>query len=252
LSRAFFRFYAELNDFLPPEKRAVTFPCPFSGKQTVKHLIESLGVPHTEVDLVLVNGQSVPFTYFVADGDRVSVYPVFEAFDVASVSQVRPKPLRQPRFILDAHLGKLAVYLRMLGFDALYRNDYGDEELSEVAASERRILLTKDRGLLKRSAVTHGYCVRGSNYREQLIEVLRRFDLVNSVAPLERCLRCNAMLEPVSKEAVIHRVPPVSRAHYDEFQQCPGCGRIYWGGSHYRRMQRFIEQVLEAAAQRRN
>jgi uncharacterized protein with PIN domain/sulfur carrier protein ThiS len=246
MKHAEFRFYAELNDFLPPEKRMVSFTCPFNGKQTVKHLIEALGVPHTEVDLVLVNGQSVDFSHVVEDKDSVSVYPVFEGFDIAPLSRVRPRPLRQTRFVLDAHLGRLAAYLRMLGFDTLYRNNYRDEELSQIASTERRILLTKDRGLLKRSQVTHGYYVRQTNVRRQLEEVLRRFDLAGAVSPFERCLRCNERLESVPKEAVLDRIPPRSREHYEEFHECRGCGRIYWSGSHYRRMQRLIDQVLPA------
>src|SRR5919198_1954029 len=154
MRQARFRFYAELNDFLPPEKRDGDFACPLHGEETVKELIESIGVPHTEVDLVLVNGQPVDFSYRVQDGDRVSVYPVFEAFDVSHVTRVRTQPLRRTRFILDRHLGRLAAYLEMLGFDTLYRTGYRDEELARIASDERRILLTKDHGLLKRSAVT--------------------------------------------------------------------------------------------------
>jgi hypothetical protein len=246
MKQAHFRFYAELNDFLPPERRMVSFVYPFSGSQTVKHLIEASGVPHTEVDLVLVNGRSVDFSHVVEDGDRVSVYPTFEAIDIAPLSRVRPRPLRQTRFVLDAHLGRLAAYLRMLGFDTLYRNDYRDEELSQIAGGEHRILLTKDRGLLKRSAVSHGYYVRETNVRRQLMEVLRRFDLADSISPFVRCMRCNELLEPVGKEAVADRIPPLSREHYDEFRQCGACGRVYWSGSHYRRMERFIEQLLSA------
>ena len=184
--QARFRFYAELNDFLPPERRMVPFDFEFRGNQTVKHLIESLGVPHTEVDLVLVNGRSVDFTEVVRDGDFVSVYPVFEGFDITPVSQVRPKPLRHTRFVLDGHLGRLAHYLRMLGFDTLYRNDYHDEQLARISAEEHRILLTRDRGLLMRSAVTHGYCVREAAPRQQLAEVVQRFDLARSIAPFTR------------------------------------------------------------------
>src|ERR1051326_8223062 len=168
--QARFRFYAELNDFLPPNRRMVTFDCEFQGQQTVKHLIESLGVPHTEVDLVLVNGRSVDFAEIVQDGDNVSVYPVFEGFDIAPVSRVRPRPLRQTKFVLDTHLGRLAGYLRMLGFDTLYRNDYGDEELARISAEEHRILLTRDRGLLMRSLVTHGCFVRQTAVRRQFEE----------------------------------------------------------------------------------
>jgi len=244
VQQAHFRFYAELGDFLPPERRGIEFSCPFDGRQSVKHLIEALGAPHTEVDLVLINGRSASFSDLVEDGDRISVYPVFEGLDIAPVSRVRPHPLRQTRFVADAHLGRLGGYLRMLGFDTLYRNDFGDQQLSAISSAERRILLTRDRGLLKRSAVTHGYCVRESAPRLQLVEVLRRFDLAGSISPFTRCIRCNGVLEKVDKEQVLEAVPPKSRLNAHQFQRCLECRQVYWSGSHYRRMERFLEQVM--------
>jgi uncharacterized protein with PIN domain/sulfur carrier protein ThiS len=251
--RACFRFYAELNDFLPAARRQVAFAHSFEGRVSVKHLIEALGIPHPEVDLVLVNGQSVDFSYLVQDGDRISVYPVFESIDITPFDQahgaplvrVRPRPLREPRFILDTHLGQLATYLRMLGFDTLYRNDYTDQELARVSSAEGRILLTRDRGLLKRAVVTHGYCVREMDPRKRLVEVLRRFDLFGAIRPFRRCIRCNGLLQPVSKQAISHRLPPKTRQYYDEFRVCEDCEQIYWKGSHYQRMQEFIARVLE-------
>ncbi len=242
--QASFRFYAELNDFLPPEKRAQEFDCFFNTPQSVKHLIESCGVPHTEVDLVLVNGRSEDFSAVVSNGDRVSVYPVFEAFDISGVSRVRPEPLRRIRFVADAHLGRLAVYLRMFGFDTLYYNDAGDEELAGISSRQRRVLLTRDRELLKRREITHGCCVRESAFRAQLIEVLERFDLAASVLPFSRCLRCNGTLEEISRPQARPHVPLRSLAYADRFQRCRLCGRVYWNGSHYRRMQRYVEGVM--------
>ncbi|MGQ9634777.1 MAG: Mut7-C RNAse domain-containing protein [Bryobacteraceae bacterium] len=243
MQQAWFRFYAELNDFLPPDKRQVEFPCEFRGRQSVKHLIESLGVPHTEVDLILMNGEPCGFSRIVQDGDRVSVYPVFEALDVKAVSRVRSKPLRRTRFVADAHLGRLAAYLRMLGFDTLYRNDFTDAELTDVAAAERRILLTRDLGLLKHKSVTHGYFVRETAPRRQLLEVLRRFDLAGSVAPFSRCLRCNGALLRISRQRAAG-VPEKSRRYASRFMRCQGCGKLYWDGSHYRRMRGFVERLL--------
>ena len=181
------------------------------------------------------------------DGDRISVYPVFEAFDIAPVARLRPEPLREPRFVLDAHLGRLAAYLRMLGFDSLYRNSYADEELASVSSRERRILLTRDVGLLKRAAVTHEYFVRETDARRQLAEIVGRFDLARLAAPFTRCLRCNGSLEEVAKEAIGADVPPRSAALHDRFARCAECGRVYWQGSHYRRMQALIGSVLGAA-----
>ena len=238
--RAWFRFYAELNDFLPPARRARPFAHDFLDLAPVKDRIESFGVPHTEVELIVVNGESVDFTYIVRDRDRISVYPVFEALDISPLLRVRPEPLRDPRFVLDLHLGRLAAYLRMMGFDTLYRNDYGDEELARTSSGEHRILLTRDIGLLKRAMVTHGCYVRETNARRQLAEVMRRFDLARLARPFTRCLRCNTPLVPAAREEVAHSVPPRTLALHDEYLRCPGCGGVYWKGSHYRRMQALI------------
>jgi uncharacterized protein with PIN domain len=239
-----FRFYAELNDFLPANKRQRTFSHAFELRASVKDMIEALGVPHTEVDLILVQGESVDFSYLVQDGDRISVYPVFESVDITPLVRVRPQPLRKTRFILDVHLGRLARYLRMLGFDTLFRNDYTDVELAHISSREGRILLTRDRGLLKRSIVTHGYCLRMTNPRRQLTEVLHRFDLFGTIQPFQRCLRCNGLLEPVDKAAIVDRLSAPTRQYYDEFRRCQVCDHIYWQGSHYERMKRFIDTVI--------
>ena len=240
---AHFRFYAELNDFLSGEARGSMLTREFDVGASVKDMIESFGVPHTEVDVVLVNGTSVDFSHRIQDGDRISVYPVFESFDVIDVVRVRPEPLRGPRFVLDAHLGALARYLRLLGFDCLYRNDYSDAELAAVSVADRRVLLTRDVGILKRSAVTHGYFVRATEPRAQTIEILKRFDLFRALEPFQRCLTCNGLLTPVAKSIVEDRLPPRTARYYDEFSICSECGQVYWKGSHYTRMLEFVEEV---------
>jgi uncharacterized protein with PIN domain len=245
MPRATFRFYAELNDFLPPARRQREFPHTFQGRASIKDAIESLGVPHTEIDLILINGRSVDFQHPLRDGDTVSVYPVFESLDIHPITRLRPEPLRRPAFILDAHLGRLAAYLRLLGFDSLYRNDFTDEELAQRSADGQRILLTRDRGLLKRSIVTRGYCVRSADPREQLREVTDRFDLSRMAAPFRRCLTCNGLLQPAEKQSVQNRLPPGTRERYDEFYRCAGCGKIFWPGSHYARLQAILREVLE-------
>jgi uncharacterized protein with PIN domain len=237
------RFYAELGDFLAPGRRQIAFDQAVKDRASIKDVIESLGVPHTEVDLILVNGESVDFSYHVQDGDRISVYPVFEAFDITPLVRVRPHPLREPRFVLDTHLGKLAGYLRLLGFDSLYRNDYEDHRLVQISHRERRAVLTRDRGLLKHRLVTHGYYVRETDPERQVVEVLRRFDLGRAIAPFQRCMRCNGVLEPVAKDQVVDRLLPKTRQYYDEFSQCAGCGNLYWKGSHHERMLRFVDSV---------
>jgi uncharacterized protein len=246
MNSATFRFYAELNDFLAPGRQMHAFVHGFQGSPAVKDLIEALGVPHTEIDLIVANGVSADFDYLVQDGDRISVYPMFEALDVSSVSRVRPQPLRQPRFILDVHLGRLASYMRLFGFDTLYQNNTADKELADISSRQSRILLTRDRGLLKRSLVTHGYCVRSAQPRRQITEVCSRFDLWSLVAPFSRCLECNGLLANVSRESIQGRIPPKVHEQFTHFQCCPDCQRVYWEGSHYRKLQEFVEGTLKA------
>lgn len=247
MSKADFHFYAELNDFLPHKKRHVTITHVFEERASIKDTIESLGVPHPEVDYIEVNGKPVDFSYIVTDSDRIHVYPISVATEnTPSVSLVRPQPLKFIRFVIDIPLGKLATSLRMLGFDTLYRNNYDDLELAQISASEERILLTRDKGLLMRSLVTHGYYVRETNPERQVGEVMGRFDLIKFVKPLQRCLRCNGLLEPVAKELIIDQVPPNIQKNIDEFSRCCECAQIYCKGTHYKRMQEFIQGITSS------
>jgi uncharacterized protein with PIN domain len=249
-SRAEFRFYAELNDHLAPEQRHRDLERAFLVPASVKDAIESFGVPHTEVDLVLVNAESSSFSRLILDGDRVAVYPVFEGLDITPLLRLRPLPLREPRFVLDVHLGRLAAYLRMLGLDAAYRNCAADPELVRQSIDERRILLTRDRGLLKHSALTHGYWLRETASRQQLAEVVRRFDLAHHIQPFTRCMACNEPLRVAVREDVRGRVPPRIADIQHEFLQCPGCRRVYWRGTHYERMCRWIEELINDSEKR--
>jgi hypothetical protein len=202
-------------------------------------------VPHPEVELILVDGAPVDFSYQVQEGDRVSVYPFFESIDTGPLLTVRPSPLQRPRFILDGHLGRLAAYLRMVGFDTLYRNDYTDHTLARISSEEGRILLTRDRGLLKHSIVTYGYWLRQTSPKHQLAEVLRRFDLFDRLSPFTRCLRCNGLLNSIAKDTIAHHLPPRTRKHHDECRICQECGQIFWSGSHVERMNKLIAWALE-------
>lgn len=243
VSTVAFRFYGSLNDFLAPPRRHATLVYEYPGRVGVKDAIESLGVPHPEVDLILANGAPVPFSYIVEPGDRIGVYPLFERLDVPSELRLIP-PTTDPRFVADAHLGRLAAYLRLLGFDTAYRNDFEDDELATISASEDRVLLTRDLGVLKRATVRRGYFLRATEPGRQLAEVVRRFNLPSRARPFSRCLRCNASLAPASKHHVAPLVPPRSREQFEEFSRCPTCGRVYWKGSHYERMSRLVDTVL--------
>lgn len=250
MAEARFRFYAELNDFLggaAHESQREVLP----GAK-VKDLIEGFGVPHTEVDLIVVNGESVAFDYAVRDGDRVSVFPVFESLDIASLTRVRARPLRVLRFALDGHLGRLARYLRMIGFDAAWEGNVEDAWLARLAADEKRIVLTRDVGLLKRTAVERGYWIREIDPRLQLKETVLRFDLGGSLRPFTRCLRCNIPLRKADPEEVKAAAPARVSEAFSEFQACPSCGRLFWEGSHHRRMGGWIEELRESINPRRS
>jgi len=238
-----FRFYEELNDFLAAELRKRAFQMRIDRARSVKDAIESVGVPHTEVDLVLVDGASVAFEHVLRGGERVAVYPVFERLDIAPVVHLRPSPLRETRFVLDAHLGKLARHLRLAGFDSLWENDYGDEEIVALSVAQKRVILTRDKGILKRSAVQRGHFVRETESEKQFCEVVRAFQLERSLRPFSRCRVCNAALREVPKESVRGRVPEAVWEQLDAFTECPQCGRIFWRGTHYERLSRVLESA---------
>jgi uncharacterized protein len=244
---AFIRFYGELNDFLPQERRGRMMLHEFDVSPSIKDAIESLGVPHPEVELIIVNHEPVDFSYSLQRGDYVSVYPPFHSIDLGDIPQLRPKLDHSAGFILDVHLGRLAGYLRLLGFDALYRKDFGDAEIARISHSESRVVLTRDRGLLKRNEVLYGYWVRQTEPRRQLLEILRRFNLTGRVDLFTRCLICNTALQRVGREAVLERVPPRAAGLFHDFHACPGCERVYWKGSHYRRMLQLVGRTLREA-----
>lgn len=247
MAAATIRVYGPLNDFLPASHRQATLACTFAGGASVKDLVESLGVPHTEIDHLLVNDRPVDFGCIVRDGDRIAAYPPFHVLDVPRDARLGPPPQAKPRFVADVHLGRLAAYLRLAGFDTEYRNDYSDRQLVEVSAGADRTVLTRDVGVLKHAAVRRGYFVREQQPGRQLVEVLRRFELVDRAAPFSRCVRCNRELERIAKEDVIDELPPRTREHYDEFSRCAGCRRLYWAGSHYSRMRVFLDVAFDAA-----
>lgn len=237
------RIYEELNDFLPPEKRKVRFPYQYTGQPSVKDLIESLGVPHNEIDLILINSVSVDFNYIVKENDDISVYPVFESFDIKDVQHLRPVPLRDPRFICDVHVGSLAKYLRMAGFDTIYKNCYENNEIISCAETDLRTILTKDRDLLKRKDVTHGYWIRNNDPAGQLKEVIKRFHLEDSFRTFSRCIECNGMITSIEKEKIMDRLQLNTKKYFNEFFTCISCGRIYWKGSHFRKMEQIIKSI---------
>jgi uncharacterized protein with PIN domain len=232
--KAFFHFHHELRDFFTEPGTAISVQYGFDGKPSVKDAIEAIGIPHTEVDTIVVNGAPVGFGYHLADGDAVSVYPASFVPDLPSRVALRGEP--RPAFVVDVNLGKLARLLRMLGFDAAYRNDFNDHEIAELAEGEGRTVLTRDRRLLRFKVIEHGYWLRSDDPRVQISEVIRRYGLSPLIKPFKRCLVCNGRIEPVEKEKVIERLEPRTKIYYEEFYICSGCSKIYWKGSHYDHM----------------
>jgi uncharacterized protein with PIN domain len=216
----------------------------FKEPVTAGEAIQTIRIPLAEVDLVTIGGNPVPRAYRLIDGDLVSVYPAFETFDISNLRTAQGKPLRTTRFILDAHLGKLAKYLRMLGFDSLYRNDFGDEEIIEMALAQGRIILTRDRLLLRSPRITHGYYVRSVEKQCQLNEIVKKYDLYSQFRTFSRCMVCNTELQLRDREFVRGRVEADVYQRFSEFSYCPECDKVFWKGSHFDRMERLILGIV--------
>lgn len=219
-----FRFHGELNDFLAPSLRNREFEHRAGETDTLKHVIESLGVPHTEVGRVEA-----------ADG-QVDVWP-----------HDFPVNLETPRFALDGHLGRLAAYLRMLGFDVWYDRYADDAQLARVCHDEDRVLLTRDVGLLKRKEVVRGGFIRAHKPHDQLRDAISRYGLADRIAPFTRCMDCNGPLVHVEKAEVEAGLPPHTKATKTEFSRCQSCGKVYWKGSHHAAMMELVAQVGDVA-----
>lgn len=241
-----FRFYRELNDFLPAGRRQVSFRESFTGTPAVRDTIQAIGVPHSAVDLILVDGVSVNFRHRLRGGERVAVYPEFERLDISPLQRLRPRPLRRTRFVLDVHLGRLAHYLRMLGFDTAYANDWNDGEIIDLSLAEQRIILTRDLGILKQGRVTHGYWLRNHDPVQQAREVLEALDLRRQVNPFTRCMACNGAMMPADRRRLEGLLAPGILDRFEEFTRCGACGKIYWPGSHHERMLSLVKQLSGA------
>lgn len=240
-----FRFYEELNDFLPKHRRKTDFEATFKGKRSIKDMIEALGVPHTEIDLILVNGNSVDFNYIFQDEDRVSVYPVFESLNITNVTRLRKIPLRRNKFIADINLGDIVKYMRVLGLDLYYDPLLSTREIIEISKRENRVILTKSRKLLKFKDVSHGIFIRPGTTTEQIRRIIDFLDIKDKIKPFSRCLRCNTLLNIVLKEKIIDRIPPKTKEFCNEYVQCRSCNKIYWKGTHFIDMEKVVRQILD-------
>jgi len=238
-------FHGDLSVFLRSKAGDAVIERPLAEKTSVKDLIESCGVPHPEVDLILVNEQVVGFDHTMANSAKVAVFPVENRGTFHTEQRLQTVSIS--RFVADGHLGALTRNLRLLGFDVAYDQNADDRQLLEVMARENRALLTRDRRLLMHGIVQHGYYPRSHNADEQTIEVVRRFDLSELIAPFTRCLRCNAPLEDATKAEIVDKLEPLTKIYYDQFRRCPGCKQIYWSGSHFPKLQRRVEEIRSRA-----
>lgn len=228
--------HGKLNDFLPNHSNENSVQASFNQKTALKHIVEVIGIPHPEVGLVQVDGHEADLNYPVQDGDIIHIYPRVVVEQQYSGDG--------PKFVLDNHLGKLTDYLRLLGFDAVYAKDWPDGDIAQYAHEQGCILLTRDRGLLKRKIVANGYCIRADDPEQQLAEVVTQYQLNSYITPFQRCPRCNGKLAPVKKEDIIDQLQPLTRKYYDEFMQCTSCEQIYWKGSHFQHMQSMLSPYL--------
>ncbi|BDY07098.1 Mut7-C RNAse domain-containing protein [Ferrimonas sp. YFM] len=236
------RCYRELNDFLPVPSRERCFQFRFSGQPSLKSVLEGAGVPQAEVDLVLVDGQSTTLDHPITGGERLEVFPLLEPLEIDSFTPLRPRPLPDA-FILDVNLGRLARLMRLSGLDCLYRRDFDDEEIVRLACEHGRGILTRDKGILHRGAVIHGYWVRNTDPERQLLEVIHHYALEGRLSFFSRCIRCNGLLHTISRDEVRDRVPAGAWREHRHFFVCDDCGQVYWRGSHHRAMTRTLTRL---------
>ncbi len=233
-----------LRFFLAPHLRQMPATLPLRGRRSIKDFIESLGIPHVEIGELRANGRRVGFDYLLRGGERIDVRAPELPIDLARPGYLQPLPLSEPRFLCDVHLGKLTHALRLLGFDTAYRNHMDDCALADTAVREQRVLLTRDRFLLRRSSLIHGYCVRHTDPDKQIREVVRRYGLARLARPFSRCLVCNGTLHAVDKEAILNHLPPKTAMYFNEFHQCQSCSKIYWPGSHFEKLDASVQDWL--------
>ena len=222
---------------------------PLDRRASIKDILEAVGIPHTEVGAIRDTATEYSFAHIPAPGECLRIEGVQYGLDVTRATRLRPEPLPAVRFLVDINVGKLTRLLRLAGLDSRYAPDLNDGALAALAAADQRILLSRNRELLKRKEVTHGHLVRAEQPADQLREILTLYDLANRVKPFSRCLSCNTILVTVSREEVLDRLEPLTRKYYHRFKRCPGCGRIYWQGSHHAQMVRLLQDILPAGVQ---
>ena len=234
----------ELADLLSRKYQGNTeIDYPLNRRASIKDIIEALHIPHTEVSAIFFDNREITFSHIPEAGESIFLHSFTPGTNVTRSTLLRPDPLLTTSFIVDINVGKLARLLRMSGFDTLYDPQWQEKEIAELAAADRRILLSRNRDLLRRKCILWGHLVRTEQPEKQLAEVITLFGLHDAIQPFSRCLLCNALLQAVEKTAIVHRLEPLTRKYYRKFHICPDCEQIYWRGSHHKRMEELIERV---------
>lgn len=236
-------FDPALYYFLRPENRTFERKLLLTRKASIKDIIESQGVPHTEIGRIVANGQAVDFSFIPRQEQKIELSAIHPPFDVFHPSLLRPHPLAEWRFIVDVNVAKLASLLRMLGFDTAYSRHFSDCSIARLAALEQRIVLSRDIELFKRKQITFGRWIRNTDPDAQLVEVLHFFGIKGPFVPFSRCLKCNRPLEPVPKKEIEYRLEPKTRRYFHHFKICRQCHQIFWRGSHFDEMCHRLENA---------
>ncbi|MEN8199960.1 MAG: Mut7-C RNAse domain-containing protein [Thermodesulfobacteriota bacterium] len=237
-------FDETLRLLLPRAKRDLRrVDYPLTRRASIKDIVESVNIPHTEVGTISSNNREITFDQIPRPGERYRINSVPPGTDVTRPTLLRPLPLSEVSFLVDINVGRLAHLLRMAGFDTLYSPELVEAELAELALTEKRIVLSRNRDLLQRRYIHWGRLIRSQQPEEQLREVITLYGIAKSIVPFSRCMQCNTVLVPVEKSAVLHLLEPLTRKYYRKFTRCSGCGRIYWPGSHHRKMEESIRRA---------
>lgn len=237
------KFYYRLTKFLQ-NKTQKFINHNFIDQTSVKDLIEAFNIPHTEVDVILVNRRSVNFDYLIKNGDKIEVFPDRALCSTKKIIPLKSLVKAKPKFIVDVHLGKLVREMRKLGLDVIYNNQFCDEEIVEISNKERRIILTRDIGLLKRKSVKHGLYLLNEKTDQQLKEIFQNIKKNISVNPLSICLECGTKLKRMSKKKALEQLNHLWFEKDTIFYHCGRCNKIFWQGSHYKRMIRAIKKEI--------
>ncbi len=249
-----FKFYGNLNDHLPLRKRVGSYSADVTPRSSVKDAIQSQHIPWVEIDFLKVNGNAVPLTILLHENDEIEVWPkdYLPIGDLpigdSPISDSLILPYTNPiSFLLDVHLGKLAGYMRLCGFDTAYFNyDIGDSELVKQAAEENRVLLSCDRFLMMRKQLIWGYVVRNRDPKKQLVEVLEYFDLNDKTDPFRRCMSCNGELIKADESIIEQKAPPKVLKRFKDhlflYRECILCKKLFWPGDHYVKMLHLLDE----------